>query len=158
MGLDDIRQMPGHLIRRAQQTISALFAEEVGDQDLTSVQFAALTVIGETSGIDATGLSVSIALDRATIGGVIDRLQAKGLIRREASDTDRRVKRLYLTSPGIEAVSRALPAVLRAQHRLLTALDEADQAVFLRLLAQIVAAHDTPVGPGPRVRADQPAS
>ena len=46
--------MPGHLIRRAQQVSTALFAEECGEFGLTSVQYAALAAIHENPDVDAT--------------------------------------------------------------------------------------------------------
>jgi MarR family transcriptional regulator, lower aerobic nicotinate degradation pathway regulator len=62
--MDDLHSTPGHLIRRAQQISSALFAEECGKFDLTSVQYAALVVIKGNPDVDATRLST----DRSTIG------------------------------------------------------------------------------------------
>ncbi|MCS6878835.1 MAG: MarR family transcriptional regulator, partial [Geminicoccaceae bacterium] len=80
---------PGHLIRRAHQLATALFAEECGE--LTPVQYAALWAIAAQPGIDATRVSALIAFDRSTIGDVLERLEGKGWIRRETSPTDRRV-------------------------------------------------------------------
>ena len=70
--------MAGHLIRRLQQISTQVFttrAREAGF-DLTSVQFAAMDAIREKPGIDQAGVAAMIAYDKATIGGVIDRLVA----------------------------------------------------------------------------------
>jgi hypothetical protein len=48
--------MPGHLIRRAQQISTALFAEECAEFDLTSVQYAALTAIHAHRDVEARGI------------------------------------------------------------------------------------------------------
>jgi DNA-binding MarR family transcriptional regulator len=146
MTLHRLRARPGHLIRRAHQFSTALFAEEVGEADLTSVQYAALVAIDENPGIDATRISELIFFDRATIGGVLERLEAKGLIARGARAGDKRVKTVMLTEAGRALIARIEPAVERVQQRLLAALDEADRATLMRLLERVVAADPNPRG------------
>ncbi len=141
MTIDDLRRKPGHLIRRVQQISAAIFSDELARDELTSVQFASLVVIARRPGLDATGVSSLIAYDRATIGGVLDRLEAKKLIRREASSDDRRVKRLFATSQGARALAALAPSVDRVQDRLLAPLDAAERVQFLTLLERLVAAH-----------------
>ena len=87
----ELYAMPGHLVRRMHQASQAIFDAEVTTAgiDLTSVQFAALTMIAANPGIDQARLAAAISFDRATTGGVIDRLEAKGLVRREIVKTDR---------------------------------------------------------------------
>jgi DNA-binding MarR family transcriptional regulator len=80
--MDSLYDMPGHLVRRVQQISTALFSEECGRFDITSVQFAALVVIRSNPEVDATRLSALIAFDRSTIGGVLERLESKGWIGR----------------------------------------------------------------------------
>ena len=94
--MDSLYAMPGHLIRRVQQVSTALFAEECAGLDLTSVQFAALVAIRENPGVDATRLSHLIAFDRSTLGGVLERLEAKGWVVRNPSPGDKRIKLLRL--------------------------------------------------------------
>lgn len=142
MRLDDIRATPGHLIRRAQQITSSFFSEAVDGADLTSVQFASLAVIREHAGIDATGLCGLVAFDRATMGGVLERLETKKLIVRKGSETDKRIKRLYLTNAGTELLEVLEPAVRSVQERLLSAFDDTERDVFLRLLRKLVEAHN----------------
>ena len=78
--MDSLCDMPGHLIRRAHQISTALFAEECAGFDLTPVQYAALVAIKANPEVDATRLSALIAFDRSTIGGVLERLEAKGWV------------------------------------------------------------------------------
>ena len=140
--MDNLYDMPGHLIRRAQQISTALFAEECAEFDLTSVQFAALATIRAHPEVDATRLSSLIAFDRSTIGGVLERLEAKGWVLRTASPTDRRVKLLRLTLEGERLLRQVEPAVRRVQQRLLEPLTQADRTAFLRLLGQLAEIHN----------------
>lgn len=138
-----IHGMPGHLIRRLQQIHAALFSEECGAHGLTSVQFAALTAIGENRGIDATRLAAIIAFDRSTIGDVLERLEGKGWIARSPSATDRRVKLLELTPAGRRVLNAVLPAIHRVQERILAPLAAADRARVVELLERLVDLHQT---------------
>jgi MarR family transcriptional regulator, lower aerobic nicotinate degradation pathway regulator len=129
--MDDLHSMPGHLIRRAQQISSALFAEECGKFDLTSVQYAALVVIKGNPDVDATRLST----DRSTIGDVLARLEAKGWAVRHHSGSDKRVKLLRLSPEGAKVLRRVEPAVRRVQTRLLAPLAPGERLTLVRLLA-----------------------
>ncbi len=140
--MEQLYAKPGHLVRRVQQISSALFAEECAAFDLTSVQYAALVAIGANLDVDATRLSALIAFDRSTLGGVLERLEAKGLIARSGVAADRRIKRLRLTDEGARLVRRVDPAVARVQERLLAPLSPADRVAIVRLLSQLAQVHN----------------
>jgi DNA-binding MarR family transcriptional regulator len=140
--MDNLYDMPGHLIRRAQQISTALFAEECAEFDLTSVQYAALAAIRAHPDVDATRLSQLIAFDRSTIGGVLERLETKGWVLRTASPTDRRIKLLRLTQEGEQLLHQVEPAVRRVQQRLLEPLTQSDRAALLQLLGQLADVHN----------------
>jgi len=89
-------------------------------------------------GIDATRLSAVIAFDRSTLGNVIERLETKGYIERKASRDDKRIKLLYLTKSGAALLRDIMPAVDRAQARMLQPLKPADRKTLLALLTQLV--------------------
>lgn len=134
--MKDLNDLPGHLIRRLQQVAVAVFHSEVEaiGFDMTPVQFAALTRVGDHPGIDQATLAGLIAYDRTTIAGVVDRLVTKGFLSREVSPADRRAKVLHMTEAGRAALNRLTPAVERAQTVMLSGLDDAEAADFLRLL------------------------
>src|ERR1700758_2555402 len=117
MSLRKIHQQPGHLIRRLQQIAVALFVAEGGALDLTPVQYASLTAIRDVPDLDVTRLSSLVALDKATLAKVIERLEAKGWILRASSPLDRRVKLLRVTQKGRNVLTAAEPGVRRCQRR-----------------------------------------
>jgi DNA-binding MarR family transcriptional regulator len=79
-----------------------------------------------------------IAFDRSTLGNVIERLQAKGLIERKPAREDRRVRLLYLTRQGTALLRDIMPSVDKAQARMLQPLKPADRKTLLALLTQLV--------------------
>lgn len=133
--MPEIYEMAGHLIRRLNQISTAVFTERMAQEgfDLTSVQFAALSAIANASGIDQATLAGTIAYDRATIGGVVDRLEQKGLIERAVSKKDRRARTLRLTETGENLLKDARPHVWDLQKDILAGLDDGEREQFLSL-------------------------
>lgn len=136
--IDAVYAAPGYLFRRMQQIAVSIFMEECKAFDLTPVQYAALIAIHTHPGIDATRLSAVIAFDRSTLGSVIERLQAKDFIERKPAPEDKRIKLLYLTKSGAAILREIIPAVERAQARMLEPLKPADRKALMGLLVQLV--------------------
>ncbi|MDO5643715.1 MAG: MarR family transcriptional regulator [Paracoccus sp. (in: a-proteobacteria)] len=101
--------------------------------DLTPIQFAALNAIWAHPGIDQASLAGMIAYDRATIGSVLDRLEAKGMVDRRISESDRRARQLTLTDLGARTLRCTGPIVRRLQADMLAGLSEQEREDFLRL-------------------------
>jgi DNA-binding MarR family transcriptional regulator len=112
--------------------------EECKAFDLTPVQYAALIAIHTHPGIDATRLSAVIAFDRSTLGSVIERLQAKDFVERKPAPEDKRIKLLYLTKQGAAILREIIPAVERAQARMLEPLKPTERKALMGLLVQLV--------------------
>jgi DNA-binding MarR family transcriptional regulator len=136
--IDAVYAAPGYLFRRMQQIAVSIFMEECKAFDLTPVQYAALIAIHTHPGIDATRLSAVIAFDRSTLGSVIERLQAKDFVERRPAPEDKRIKLLYLTKSGAAILRDIIPAVERAQARMLEPLKPADRKALMGLLVQLV--------------------
>src|SRR6195952_1344642 len=136
--MDSVYTKPGYLFRRMQQIAVAIFVEECRAYGLTPVQFAALVAIHTHPGIDATRLSAVIAFDRSTLGNVIERLEAKAYVERKPARDDKRVKLLTLTKAGEALLRDIMPAVDRAQARMLQPLKAADRKTLLALMTQLV--------------------
>jgi DNA-binding MarR family transcriptional regulator len=128
-------KMAGHLIRRLHQQSTQIFQARMhaAGFDLTSVQFAALDAIAQQAGIDQASLAATIGFDRATIGGVIDRLEHKRLVQRVVSAQDRRARRLHLTPEGERMLDASRPVVEALQADVLAPLSRAERSAFMAL-------------------------
>lgn len=131
----DVPKMAGHLIRRLHQQSMQIFQAQTqaAGFDLTSVQFAALDAIARRPGIDQASLSATISFDRATIGGVIDRLERKGLVQRVISAQDRRARQLNLTPDGEQLLTACQPVVMALQADILATLSPEEREIFASL-------------------------
>ncbi|KKC26652.1 hypothetical protein WP12_06790 [Sphingomonas sp. SRS2] len=138
MKMSHVRTFPGHLLRRANQISMAIFAEEMAETELTSVQHVALIAIAEYGKLDVTRLAEIIDFDKATIGDVVLRLERKGLLKRTVSESDGRVKLLRLTAAGKALLFVSEQRVEAVQARILDRLQEDERAHFIALLAKLV--------------------
>lgn len=136
----DSLDMAGHLIRRLHQQATQVFTQrtQAAGFDLTPVQFAALDAIHAQPATDQARVAEMIAYDRATIGGVIDRLEQKGWVRRVVSQRDRRARELSLTAEGERVYTALLPVIRGLQDDILQPLGEAERARFLKLARRVV--------------------
>lgn len=127
--------MAGHLIRRLHQQSTQVFQSrtQAAGFDMTSVQFAALDAIAQQPGIDQASLAATIGFDRATIGGVVDRLEQKGLLQRSVSAQDRRARELQLTVEGKRLLKACRPVVESLQAEILAPLTAAERKAFMAL-------------------------
>lgn len=132
--------MAGHLIRRLHQQATLVFVQRTQEAgfDLTPVQFAALDAIQHQPGTDQARVAEMIAYDRATIGGVIERLEQKGWVRRVVSERDRRARELSLSPEGRRIFKALVPLVRGLQQEILQPLSDADRGRFLQLARQAV--------------------
>ena len=136
--IDRLEELPGHYIRRLQQIAVGIFLDETADLNITPVQFALLFAASEQDGLDQRTLASRIGLDTSTIGAVVDRLESRALIERNVSREDKRVRLLSVTSAGKKLLERVMPAMLRAQERILEPLSKSDRTRFMAMLKCIV--------------------
>lgn len=138
----ELDTLPGHCIRRLQQIAVAIFMQESADAGVTPVQFAVLQVLAAQPGLDQRTLARAVSFDTSTIGGVVDRLEARGLLTRSHSPGDRRVRLLHLTPEGEELLADLTPSMLRTQGRILEPLSAGERKDFMRMMQMVIGHHD----------------
>ena len=110
----------GFLMRRIVHEVSGQIERQFDSCGLTNAQWLPLYKLHLGSASTVAELARECQLDTGGMTRLLDRLEAKGLVRRERSSEDRRVVNLELTDEGREA-ARAVPTVLcRVQNAALT--------------------------------------
>jgi DNA-binding MarR family transcriptional regulator len=89
-------------------------------------------------------LAQTINADKSRIIGVLDDLQRRGLIKRQADAADRRVHLLSLTADGDRLRRSVEAAIRRSEEEVLAVLPPADREVFLRSLKAMYEWQRTP--------------
>ena len=132
-----LEQHIGFLLRRAHQRHAAIFNDQIGSNDLTPTQFAALIKAVQLGRVTQNHLGRLTAMDPATIQGVVRRLTERGLIRREIDPLDRRSAVLIATEAAMTGVVHAVEAVQNISERTLAPLTEVERVELARLLGKI---------------------
>jgi DNA-binding MarR family transcriptional regulator len=88
------------VIGKAAQQISRRAREKLVAHGVTPMQYAVLKVLWEQDGQSGAEVGARLVIDSATMTGLIDRLEASGLVKRRADAGDRRVQRLLVTEQG----------------------------------------------------------
>ena len=127
----------GFLLRKAHQRHASLFAEVAADHALTPTQFAALNKVVELGRVTQNHLGRQVAMDPATIQGVIKRLTVRGLVVRTHDPMDRRTAVLAPTEAAFAVIATAVACAQRAHATTLSPLSDDEQAVFLTLLRKM---------------------
>ena len=104
-------QSVGYLMRKVLSSILSRADLQLASHDMTYVQWLPLYKLAMDEGNTVASLARDLETDPAAMTRVLDRLEAKGLVLRERSTTDRRVVCLALTPEGDKVAAR-VPAVL----------------------------------------------
>ena len=137
----DLKTLPGHFSRRVHQLSVALFVQEVGELNLTPVQYSSLQTICNQPGIDQKTLAKTIGYDTSTIAGVIDRLEVRGLVTRRVAPNDRRARQIFPEAKGLQTLEAVVPRMLKSQDRFLAPLTSTQRKEFMRLMKILINAH-----------------
>ena len=143
----------GFLLHDVARLLRRRFEQNAHDSGLTRSQWQVLAYLANNEGINQSGLADLLEIEPITLGRIIDRLQARGLIERLPDPSDRRAWLLHLTSAARPKLSqlRRLGEVTRGEA--LAEVPEADIERLLRTLqtlkANLMDACDSPVA-GPK--------
>ena len=130
-----LQEQIGFVLRKAHQRHVAIFASKIAD--LTPPQFATLAKLADVGETSQNQLGNLVAMDAATVKGVIDRLKARGLVELTRHDGDKRRLLVSLTGEGRETVERLVPLAERITVETLAPLSRKEAATLLKLLARI---------------------
>lgn len=138
----ELRDMVGHLIRVTQQVHFSLWGEGIGEDRLTSPQFAVLHVLSHQQPLDQRTLGDRASLDRSTITDIVGRLVERGLLERTHDPADARRRLVRLTNRGLTVHREATTRANAINESLLEAIDEEERASLLGILNKILDHHD----------------
>lgn len=125
----------GYLLKRLRMVLDRAVDNEMAELDLTDVQWAPLLMLHHKMGTTAAELARTMCADTGAMTRLIDRLEAKELIRRVPCPHDRRVVELELTAEGsrlCREVPYGLARVINATLRGFTAEEVATLKLLLR--------------------------
>ena len=124
------------LLMDLSRSLASHYDTRLAELHLTLPQAMLLHQLGEALPMNAA--AGKLHCDPSNVTGIVDRLEARGLIERQHLTTDRRVKQLALTAEG-RRLRRRVEAILSAAPGL-SSLDASEQAALQDLLSRSLAA------------------
>jgi MarR family transcriptional regulator, organic hydroperoxide resistance regulator len=126
-------------LQRATHATLRLLTAELGGLDLTASEINTLANLADGGARTVSALGAAVGSKPATLTGILDRLERRGLISRGARPGDRRAVLVELTGTGRRTAARVRRAVADLERRLLAGVPEeavAGASTVLRALAE----------------------
>jgi DNA-binding MarR family transcriptional regulator len=124
----------GYRLRLAQQAVFRDFAASI--REISPGRLGVLLLIEANPGVAQGRLAGAVSLERSTMVGVIDALEARGLVERRRGE-DRRTNGLWLTRAGRALLARLKRRIALHEQRVAAGLSPAERAQLLELLARL---------------------
>lgn len=139
-GLDEggIHGLLGYQLAQAAILTTQAFVAVVGKPlDLRPVEFTILQLVHENAPVTATKVAKALAVTAPGVTIWVDRLEQRGLLKRQRDGIDRRTQNLRVTRKGDELVTSALGRLLLADREILKQLSMGERHMLLELLHKV---------------------
>lgn len=128
----------GYLVRRAAALTRDQLEEAFSKYEMTFVQWVTLMLLRDRIAVTPGELCRELRHDSGALTRVLDALEARGLIERERSDSDRRVVELRLTASGRRTMDALLPIGVKCLNGALEVFTRTEVETLTELLERFV--------------------
>ncbi|MEY9995728.1 DNA-binding MarR family transcriptional regulator [Streptomyces sp. V4I8] len=135
--LPAIRSLPSWLLGRAAARGRSLVAEALAAEGMKMWHHVVLSAVRDLAPVAQADLGRSVQLDPKDLVGILDDLQAQGLVVRAPDPNDRRKNAVSLTGEGARLLKRCEKVAREANDALLAPLSAAERDRFMDLLIRI---------------------
>ena len=132
-----------YLLKRALLELEDLHVEHLAPAGIGARELTVLMLLDGREPESQQQAAGRLGVDRTSMVGLLDSLEAKGLVLRQADAADRRRNVVVLTGAGRRTLDEAAAASDAAESRLLRGLDEAETRQLRDLLSRIGAERST---------------
>ncbi len=127
----------GFLVNDVARLLRTTFDRRVRALGLTRSQWWVLTHLFRQDGITQSDLAEILDIEKATLGRLLDRMEAKDMVRRQTDDNDRRAKRVYLTAEVESSVQTMRTIAAEMRRDALFGLSRSDREQFVDSLITV---------------------
>ncbi|WP_425406763.1 MarR family winged helix-turn-helix transcriptional regulator [Hwanghaeella sp.] len=137
MDRSDLERNFGFLLHDVARLMRAEFDRRSRTLQLTRSQWWVLNFVYAYEGATQTELADQCEVERATMGRLLDKLEEKGWVRREADGQDRRIRRVYLTGEVLELMIALRGIGAGVRESAMAGIDRDEQDRFVDTLMKI---------------------
>ncbi|MFE2044701.1 MarR family winged helix-turn-helix transcriptional regulator [Streptomyces sp. NPDC059477] len=134
--------LPSYLAGHAARIGHDALVEAVGQHGLRLPHFATLTALADFGPLPQHVLADRLGFQRSHLGGYLDAIEERGLVRRTRDPADRRRQLVELTGEGETLQRRLWRVAERSQDSFLRGLTEAERETLTKLLRRLLDADD----------------
>ena len=134
---DVLPTLLGYNIRRAQIVLWRDFARTVAEGEIRPGMFSALALIRANPGIAQVELSGELSIDKASMVGLIDRLEDAGWIVRTRSEEDRRRQGITITPLGEKTYKALKREMIDHEKKFAALFTESERKQLIGLLRRL---------------------
>lgn len=107
-GLDDLPGYPAWIeVVKTYAKCQRLMTERLADIDLSVAQHEVLLAIARSQGLSQKTLARRLLVGKSNVTGLVQRLEARGLVYRERDASDARGRHVFLTAAGRRLLRKA---------------------------------------------------
>jgi DNA-binding MarR family transcriptional regulator len=130
-------QLLGFHMRLASTEVARDYAKSMAEVGLTQQQHAVLTLISENPKINQVDVADILGTDRVTMIAILDKLEARNLMQRERSKTDRRRQELQICPDGVQILEAAKDVIKKHERRFTKRFTPAELDALFAALGKI---------------------
>ena len=129
----------GYRIKLLSQVLTRTFYERLEPYGLTPFHWVVLCCLWQEDGLATSTIGERLQQVGGTLTGVLDRMEERGLVRRERDPRDRRICRIWLTPEG-KQLQDVLPPISRdIYEQAMTDISQAERERLSQLVDQLIA-------------------
>ena len=147
IALGPLTGIVGYHIAQAAVTTYGAFERHIGKPfGLRKVEFSLLMLLQANGALSPKQLGATLTLTAPNLTMLLDRLQARGLLRRERNPADGRSQHIVLTEAGQRLARDSAAAALPMERELQQPLTRAEHAMLIELLDKLSASEPSARG------------
>ena len=129
----------GYRIKLLSMLLARSFQERLEPFGLTPFHWVVLCCLWQEDGLATSSIGERLQQVGGTLTGVLDRMEERGLVRRERDSRDRRIWRIWLTQAGKELEEGLPPIALEIREQAMAGVSKADRELLSRLIDKAIA-------------------
>ncbi|MBD5801557.1 Transcriptional regulator SlyA [Azoarcus sp. Aa7] len=127
----------GYLIHDVSRMRRTVFDQLMKPLGITRAQWWVLAHLSRHDGMAQTQLASMLDVGKASLGSLLDRLEATGFIERRPDATDRRMKRVFLSRSSMQLLEKLVKTESDFNEQILASLSDNDRNELIRMLSSI---------------------
>tara|TARA_Y100000588_G_scaffold5913_1_gene7148 strand:- start:630 stop:1073 length:444 start_codon:yes stop_codon:yes gene_type:complete len=127
----------GFLLWDANRAMTRQFSNRIERHGVTLGLWPFLRALWETDGLTQRELSEKVRMKGATTVAALNKLEHRGLVRRQANKNDARKINVFLTEGGRNVYRKVIPEVETVNTQCLYGMSKPEQKTFKKLIRQI---------------------